>query len=108
MHLERYLLSLYRTSFEQHLSTLLENNGAHLHNSIGPQFLVIEDQSYYESEPTDLWKGGMASPHQTSFPRRLAGSGFLSPAPPPKASSAMVNTSHKLDGKLRVSLCSQA
>ncbi|KAE9456791.1 hypothetical protein C3L33_11309, partial [Rhododendron williamsianum] len=89
MHLERYLLSLYRTSFEQHLPTLLENKGAHLPNSTGPPFRVREDQSYYESEPTDLWKGGMASPHQTSFPRRLAGSDFLSPSPPPKASSVM-------------------
>ncbi|XP_058220461.1 uncharacterized protein LOC131330761 isoform X6 [Rhododendron vialii] len=89
MHLERYLLSLYRTSFEQHLPTLLENKGAHLPKSTGPPFRVREDQSYYESEPTDLWKGGMASPHQTSFPRRLAGSDFLSPSPPPKASSVM-------------------
>ncbi|XP_058220462.1 uncharacterized protein LOC131330761 isoform X7 [Rhododendron vialii] len=97
MHLERYLLSLYRTSFEQHLPTLLENKGAHLPKSTGPPFRVREDQSYYESEPTDLWKGGMASPHQTSFPRRLAGSDFLSPSPPPKASSDMekANIGHR-------------
>ncbi|PSS31139.1 UPF0692 protein like [Actinidia chinensis var. chinensis] len=80
LHLERYLLSLYRTAFEQNLPALLENNGTYLQYDKGSQLQVLADQSL---------KGGMISPHQTSPPCGLAGTDNLSHATPPKASSIM-------------------
>ncbi|CAL5384272.1 unnamed protein product [Camellia sinensis] len=86
MHLERYLLSLYRTAFEQHLPTLMKSNGPYLLYNSGSPMKVIADQSCYKIEP-DTWKGGRASHSQTSPPCALPGFDNLSHAAPPKTSS---------------------
>ncbi|KAL7261497.1 hypothetical protein ACSBR1_000022 [Camellia fascicularis] len=86
MHLERYLLSLYRTAFEQHLPTLMKSNGPYLLYNSGSPMKVIADQSCYKIEP-DMWKGGRASHSQTSPPCGLAGFDNPSHAAPPKTSS---------------------
>ncbi|GFZ10585.1 tetratricopeptide repeat (TPR)-like superfamily protein [Actinidia rufa] len=82
LHLERYLLSLYRTTFEQNLPALLENKGAYLQYDKGSQLQVLADQSL---------KGGTISPHQTSPPCGLAGTDNPRHVASPKASSIMVN-----------------
>ncbi|GFZ10602.1 tetratricopeptide repeat (TPR)-like superfamily protein [Actinidia rufa] len=80
LHLERYLLSLYRTTFEQNLPALLENKGAYLQYDKGSQLQVLADQSL---------KGGTISPHQTSPPCGLAGTDNPRHVASPKASSIM-------------------
>ncbi|KAK3018191.1 hypothetical protein RJ639_002884, partial [Escallonia herrerae] len=47
-HLERYLLSLYRTAFEQLLPTKLEYHRTHIEKVIGTQMQNITDQSCYK------------------------------------------------------------
>lgn len=45
IHLESYILSLYRTAFEQYLPTLFENWGTHFQCKIGSQLQTKCDQS---------------------------------------------------------------
>uniref|UniRef100_A0A5B6ZLW2 DUF547 domain-containing protein n=1 Tax=Davidia involucrata TaxID=16924 RepID=A0A5B6ZLW2_DAVIN len=86
MHLERYLLSLYRTAFEQQLPILLENNGTHLQYKRGSPLRIIVDQACYKVEP-DIWIGGTAHHDQNSPAHGLAGSDHQSYTATPKASS---------------------
>ncbi|KAL6996043.1 hypothetical protein U1Q18_006178 [Sarracenia purpurea var. burkii] len=97
LQLERYLLSLYRTAFEQHLPTLPENNGTYLPYDIISPLQAIGDQSCDEID-FDKWKGVIASPRRTSSPCGLSGPENLSHAAPPKASSIRVNAPYYLDG----------
>ncbi|KAA8528850.1 hypothetical protein F0562_036205 [Nyssa sinensis] len=86
IHLERHLLSLYRTAFEQHLLTLLREHGTHLQCKMGSPLQVIVEQSCFKIEP-DIWKRDSANHDQTSPAYGLAGSDQQSHASTPKASS---------------------
>ena len=56
MHLERYLLSLYRSTFEQHLTTFPGNSG-HLQYKAGSPLQDLQSQPSYKIEPA-MWRGG--------------------------------------------------
>ncbi|KAA8514760.1 hypothetical protein F0562_017939 [Nyssa sinensis] len=86
MHLERYLLSLYRTAFEQHLPIFLENHGTHLQYKSGSPLQIIADQACCKVE-YDTWTGGTAHHGQNSPAHGLAGSDHQSHTATPKASS---------------------
>ncbi|KAK2988161.1 hypothetical protein RJ640_020643, partial [Escallonia rubra] len=85
-HLERYLLSLYRTAFEQLLPTKLEYHGTHFENVIGTQMQNIADQSCYKLK-RGMFKdsGDLHGPADS-----LAGSYVQSHATTPKLSSRKV------------------
>ncbi|XP_034674770.1 uncharacterized protein LOC117905974 isoform X1 [Vitis riparia] len=57
MHLERYLLSLYRSAFEQHLPTF-PGNSEHLQHKAGSPLQVLQSQPSYKIEP-EIWRGGV-------------------------------------------------
>ncbi|XAR61479.1 hypothetical protein NMG60_11015919 [Bertholletia excelsa] len=86
MHLERYLLSLYQTAFEQHLPDLCGNAGTCLWCDTGSPLQIVAGRSCHKSEPY-TWKIGIASP-QTSPSCGLAKSDNLSHAALQKVSSA--------------------
>lgn len=49
--LERYLLSLYRTAFEEHLPTLSNITGTYLQLQAGSPSQIVPNQSYCKLEP---------------------------------------------------------
>ncbi|XP_041022050.1 uncharacterized protein LOC121263302 [Juglans microcarpa x Juglans regia] len=51
MHLERYLLSLYRTAFEGHRPTLPDTHGSYLQYKIGSLPKLLSNQSHQNMEP---------------------------------------------------------
>lgn len=51
LHLERYLLSLYRTAFEEHLQTLSSITRNHLEYKTGSPKPIVPNKSYYKLEP---------------------------------------------------------
>ncbi|KDO85300.1 hypothetical protein CISIN_1g009032mg [Citrus sinensis] len=57
MHLERYLLSLYRTAFEEHLHTLSSISGTHLEYKSGSPTPIVPNKPVNRLEP-QVWKGG--------------------------------------------------
>lgn len=57
MHLERYLLSLYRTTFEQHLATFPGNSG-HVQYKAGSPLQVLQRHQSYKIDP-EMWRGGV-------------------------------------------------
>ncbi|GAV65800.1 Lzipper-MIP1 domain-containing protein [Cephalotus follicularis] len=51
LHLEHYLLSLYRTAFKGHVSTLSNNTSTELQDKAGLSSLHVANQSHYRLEP---------------------------------------------------------
>lgn len=58
MHLERYLLSVYRSALEQHQPTFPGNSG-HLEYKAGLPLEGIKGRPSYNIEP-EIWNGGVA------------------------------------------------
>ncbi|XP_060200050.1 uncharacterized protein LOC132628279 isoform X1 [Lycium barbarum] len=73
MRLERYLLSLYRTAFQQNLPALLENQKSHLQGKISSPTQSTTDQSYSNVE-LDMAKCGADQYDRTSATYAFAGS----------------------------------
>ncbi|XP_059291928.1 uncharacterized protein LOC132045360 isoform X3 [Lycium ferocissimum] len=73
MRLERYLLSLYRTAFQQNLPALLENQKSHLQGKISSPTQSTTDQSYSNVE-LDMSKCGANQYDRTSTTYVFAGS----------------------------------
>ncbi|XP_031270184.1 uncharacterized protein LOC116128586 isoform X2 [Pistacia vera] len=69
--LERYLLSLYRTAFEEHLPTLSNITGTYLQLKAGSPTQIVPNQSYCKLEPEiqkdDFSPHSHASPGHDSF-----------------------------------------
>lgn len=57
MHLERHILSLYRTAFEGHLSTLSDTPAPHLQYKIGSSPKILSNQSHQNMVPSVLKDG---------------------------------------------------
>lgn len=73
MHLERYLLSLYRTAFQQNIPALLENQKIHSQGKISSPTQCTTDQSYSDVEQ-DMLKCGADQYDRISTSCALAGS----------------------------------
>ena len=92
MHLERYLLSLYRTALEQHFPNTLENYGTQLHCKIGSPLQTTTTHLCHKMEP-NMWKGG-TDHYNRIFPAQgLTCSDDQSDAASTKSSSRRVNAS---------------
>lgn len=96
MHLERYLLSLYRTAFEQHLPTFSDNPGTYAQYKTESPLVVVANRSCHKLEP-DMQRGGTALHDRTSSTSGWASSDNLSYAATPKATSKRVNLPHQLN-----------
>lgn len=86
INLERYLLSLYRAAFEQHLPSLSENCGIPLQKNIETESPTIADQSCLSREP-NLCKGNPDYHNPTSPAHGLTGSDDQNHATTPRLSS---------------------
>ncbi|KAF8406770.1 hypothetical protein HHK36_008862 [Tetracentron sinense] len=91
MHMERYLLSLYRTAFEHHLATLPsavigKGSRSHFHCKTESPLQDAMTQSCCHKD-TDTWKGGTSQHNQTSPPHVSSGSDNQSYVTPPEVTS---------------------
>lgn len=95
INLERYLLSLYRAAFEQHLPSLSENCGIPLQKNIETESRTIADQSCLSQEP-NLCNGNPDYHNPTSPAHGLAGSDDQNHATTPRLSSKRVSIPNEL------------
>lgn len=90
LHLERYLLSLYRTAFEEHRPTLPDTHGSYLQYKIGSSPKILSNQSHQNMKP-QVSKDGFV--HRA----KMSPTGWANPDNPDfvevlKSKSSKVNT----------------
>ncbi|KAK0576737.1 hypothetical protein LWI29_022570 [Acer saccharum] len=67
LHMERYLLSLYRTAFEEHLpTTFSKSTGTCLEYDTGSLTPIVSHESYDNKLKPDIKKGGFFNPDLAS------------------------------------------
>lgn len=90
IYLERYLLSLYRSAFEQHIPSVYGNCESPLPTNIVIRSRATADQSYLSREP-NLCKGDSDRNNHRSPIHGLAGPDNRSHATTPRFSSERVS-----------------
>lgn len=65
LHLERYLISLYRTAFEEHLPISSQRTEASLHCNTGSSSPVVSNESCDKLKPY-VCTNGFSNPDQAS------------------------------------------
>lgn len=95
MHLERYLLSLYRTAFEEHLQTLSSIPGTHLEYKPGLSTPIVPNKSVNRLAP-QMQKGDFFHYDQALPAHDLSISEDDNSAASLRGDSAMVNIHHRL------------
>lgn len=96
MHLECYLLSLYRTAFEEHLHTLSSISGTHLEYKSGSPTPIVSNKSVNRLEP-QVRKGGFFHYDQALPAHDLSISDNYNSAASVKGDCARVNMHHHLN-----------
>jgi hypothetical protein len=79
MHLERYLLSLYRTAFEGHITSFSDTPGPYLQYKIESSPLVLSNQLHHKKEQY-VSRGGLIHHDKMSPAHGWASSDNLSSA----------------------------
>lgn len=95
LHMERYLLSLYRTAFEEHLpTTFSKSTGTCLEYNPGSLTPIVSHESYDNKLKPDIKKGGFFNPDRASPAHDLSISDDRISAASLKAASKRVKMHH--------------